>query len=165
MIGAYRPPGARSGGGRGGGLAERMRLEREGAGVAKKVEGVSSILAKNRAQSGGGAKIPVGYVPDEPAKKSKSAIAKEKKKVKEEADKKRKEEEEAAQKVLEAERLSSPEAQLEEKEKKAKKVRKALKAIEDLKAKEGAGAELNEDQRKKVAGEDELRRQLAALGL
>jgi translation initiation factor 2A len=153
VVAAYRPPGARGGAPS---FADRMRAEREGAGVAKKVEASTSAMAKIRV---GGAKMPVGFVP-EATEKSKTALKKEKAKAKEEADKKRREEEAAALAVLEREKKASPEGIAEEKAKKEKKIKKALKAIDELKAK---GGELNDDQKKKLESEAALRAELAAL--
>ena len=50
-------------------------------------------------------------------------------------------------------------------EKRAKKINKMLKQIDDIKSRQASGTELNDDQRKKMEGEEELRRELALLGL
>lgn len=48
-------------------------------------------------------------------------------------------------------------------EKKAKALQKKLKQIDDLKKRAAGGEKLNEDQQSKLASEDDLRKQLAAL--
>jgi uncharacterized protein with WD repeat len=40
-----------------------------------------------------------------------------------------------------------------------------LKQIDEIKAKAAQGTELNDDQQKKLEGEEDLRKELAALGL
>ena len=69
------------------------------------------------------------------------------------------------EKVVESEKKPLDELTPEEKEKKAKGVRKKLKQIDEIKAKVGAGAELNEDQKSKLETESALIAELNALGL
>jgi len=167
-VAKYRPPGA----GRGGvGFAERLRLEREGKGESKKVDRNTAVAAKYKAPGGRGGGIPgmpVGSSVPQEKDKSKNAIKREKQKKKKEEEEKRKKEEAEAAAVLDAakkedeekikaEKANGPEA----KEKRAKKIKKLLKQIGDLKDK----AELNDDQKKKIATEDELVQELAELGL
>jgi translation initiation factor 2A len=171
--GAYVPPGARRGGprsaasgivggGSGGGgtsLAERMRREREGS--AANVSGVrvvrrtgpvgaSSVVSASAAAASAA------------AEKSRSAARREKQQLARE----RAEREAAeAERRREGEERARTEANRADPEKRAKKINKILKQIDDIKARLAGGAELNDDQRKKMEGEAELRRELASLGL
>lgn len=156
--GAYVPPGARKGaaGGKGGGssLAERMRQEREGSAA-----NVSGIKVTKRTGPVGAASV-AGASAD--GEKSKSAIRREKQRLaKEKAEREAKEKAEREA----AEERARMEANKADPEKRAKKIRKALKQIDDIKAKEASGVELNDDQKKKMASEEELRKELASLGL
>ncbi|KAL7536057.1 hypothetical protein ACHAWF_005352 [Thalassiosira exigua] len=159
--GAYVPPGARKGSGGGGGaggggsLAERMRREREG-GAAN----VSGVKVTKRTGPVGAASV--GGAAGAAGEKSKSAARREKQRLaKERAER---EAAEAEERRKEEERARS-EANKSDPEKRAKKIKKTLKQIEDIKAKAAGGAEVNEDQRKKLAMEEELRKELASLGL
>jgi translation initiation factor 2A len=98
--------------------------------------------------------------------KSKSAIKREKlKKKKEEqaaaeAAAKAAEEAQAAAAAAAAASVSAPST---DPDKRARKIKKSLKQIEDLKARDPSS--LNDDQKAKVASEEELRKELASLGL
>jgi len=170
--GRYVPPSARRGvGGRGGGssLAERMRREREGA-----IQG-ATVVNKNKptvAKSATGKVIP-GLAQDTQAK-SKSALKREKAKLKKQQEQAIKEQEEAAvaaaaaaegEKAKDAEQggAATSAAGAVDPEKRGRKIKKILKQIEDLKQKDPSG--LNEDQKNKMASEEELRSELEQLGL
>ena len=68
-------------------------------------------------------------------------------------------------KAVEPEKKSLEALTIEEKEKKAKSIRKKLKQIDEIKAKAGAGAELNADQKSKLETENALIRELKEMGL
>ena len=156
--GAYVPPGARRGTpGSGGGtsLAERLRQEREGSAAAL----TGKKVVKRTGPVGAASVGPVGSDPDA---KSKNALRREKQRlVKEKAERdaaeaeQRKKEEDAAR--AEANKLDP--------DKRAKKLKKTLKQIDEIKAKAAQGMELNEDQKMKLASEEELRKELESLGL
>ncbi|KAL7488202.1 hypothetical protein ACHAW6_013788 [Cyclotella cf. meneghiniana] len=153
--GAYVPPGARRGTHRGTGLAERLRQEREGSAAALAGKKVVQRTGPVGAASVG----PVGSDPDAKSKnalrREKQRLAKEKaEKEAAEAERRKKEEEEAR---AEANKLDP--------EKRAKKLKKTLKQIDEIKAKADQGIQLNEDQKMKLASEEELRKELASLGL
>lgn len=162
-VGRYVPPCARRAGGGGSmDLAERMRREREG--------GISSIgrtTGSAAVVGGGGAKLPVGMSADNKTGaggKSKNALRKERQR---EAKKKR-EAEEAAAAAAAAEAAAA--AAAEEKPavavdpvKRAKKLKKTLKQIAELKAKDVSG--LNDDQKRKIATEEAIVKELAELGI
>jgi len=159
--GAYVPPGARRGAATGGtSLAERMRQEREGSSAAvsaKKVTkkvgpvGAASVVAATDASS-----------INNPDGKSKNAIRREKQRLAKEKAEREAAEAERRKKDEEAARAQ---ANMADPEKRAKKIKKSLKQIEEIKVKERNGEELNDDQRKKLAGEESLREELASLGL
>lgn len=92
--------------------------------------------------------------------KSKSAMKREKMK-------KKKEEQAAADAAAkaaeEAQAAAATAAVSVDPEKRARKLKKTLKQIGDLKAKDPST--LNDDQKAKVASEEELRKELASLGL
>jgi translation initiation factor 2A len=160
--GAYVPPGARKGSAVGGGtsLAERMRQEREGSAAT-----VSGKKVVKRTGPVGGASVgPVGSSnTTDPDAKSKSALRREKQRLAKE--KAEREAAEAEQRKKDEEAARS-EANKADPEKRAKKIRKTLKQIDEIKAKAASeGVELNEDQMAKVANEESLREELAALGL
>jgi translation initiation factor 2A len=153
-AGRYIPPSARNRAGIGGStLAERMRAEQEG-----KLKGAQKVADKPKAVVGASGKVVVGMAA--PAQgKSKSALRREKVK--------QKKEEEDARTALEAKVLVE-EAQVPTPtdvppENRARKIKKALKQIEDLRAKDPSS--LNEDQKKKIDSEVELREELASLNL
>ncbi|KAL3826220.1 hypothetical protein ACHAXA_006248 [Cyclostephanos tholiformis] len=165
--GAYVPPGARkgvtgsatSGVGGGGSLAERMRQEREGSAV--NVSGVKVV--KRTGPVGASSVIPAYAVATASAsEKSKSAMRREKQLLARE--KAEREAEEAERRRAEDERARI-EANKADPEKRAKKISKMLKQIDEIKSKQANGAELNDDQRKKIEAEEELRRELESLGL
>lgn len=151
--GAYVPPGARKGNAarRGGGtsLAERMRQEREGSAAATMGKKVTKKTGLVGASSVG----PVGSAPAEDAK-SKNAIRREKQRLAKEKAEKEAIEAEQRKKEEEAARV---EANKNDPEKRAKKLKKTLKQIDEIKAKAADGIELNEDQKKKLESEDDLR--------
>lgn len=162
--GAYVPPGARRGGaGRGGGssLAERMRQEREGSAAT-----VAAVKVTKRNGPVGAASVSGGPVGSSSANddggKSKSALRREKQRLAKEKAEKEAAEEEKRKKEAELARVAANKA---DPEKRAKKIRKTLKQIDDIKSKAASGTELNDDQRKKLATEDELRKELASLNL
>mmetsp|Transcript_8140 Transcript_8140/g.11627 ORF Transcript_8140/g.11627 Transcript_8140/m.11627 type:complete len:713 (-) Transcript_8140:34-2172(-) len=148
-AGRYIPPGARRmGGGNGGGtsLADRMRKEREGNNV-----GFTKINTLKTPKQ--------GHVPGSTAEqKSKNSIRREKQRLA-----KQRAEEAAKQ---EAERKAQEEkdriaANIADPEKRVKKISKILKQIEDLKLKEASA--LNDDQKRKIATESDLRNELASI--
>jgi translation initiation factor 2A len=162
--GAYVPPGARKGaGGRGGGtsLAERMRQEREGSAAT-----VSGVKVTKRTGPVGAASVagPVGSSSNADADggKSKSAMRREKQRLAKEKAEKEAAEEEKRQKEIESARAAANKA---DPEKRAKKIRKTLKQIDEIKSKAASGTELNDDQKAKLATEEELRQELASLNL
>ena len=165
--GSYVPPGARrgvvgGGAGRGGGtsLAERMRQEREGSAAT-----VAAVKVTKRNGPVGAASVmgPVGSSANDDGGKSKGALRREKQRLaKEKAEKEAAEEEKRKQE----EELARASANKADPEKRAKKIRKALKQIDDIKSKAASGGtELNDDQTKKLATEEELRKELASLNL
>lgn len=159
-VGAYVPPGARAGrgargaAGRGGGtsLAERMRLEREGSAAAV----TGKKVVKRTGPVGAASVGPVGASADDV--KSKNQIRREKQRLAKEKAEKEAAEVEVRKKEEEAARA---EANKQDPEKRAKKIKKLLKQIDEIKAK----ADINDDQRKKLEAEEDLRKELAALGL
>lgn len=165
--GAYVPPGARrgaGGAGRGGGtsLAERMRQEREGSAAT-----VAAVKVTKRNGPVGAASVtggaPVGSsAANDDGGKSKSALRREKQRLAKEKAEKEAAEEEKRKKEEELARVAANKA---DPEKRAKKIRKTLKQIDDIKSKAANGTELNDDQKKKLATEDELRKELASLNL
>ena len=151
-VGRYVPPSAR--GNRSGGmsLAERMRKEREGSnvGAVKITSKTPSVVV--------GKKLPVGLVAEET--KSKSAIKKEKQRLAKLRAEQAENEERERKEREEKERL---EAAANDPVKIAKKLNKMLKQIADLKEKNPES--LNDDQKKKLAKEDEIRKELESLSL
>jgi len=165
--GAYVPPGARRGvtggsAGRGGGtsLAERMRQEREGSAAT-----VAAVKVTKRNGPVGAASVTGGIVgasANDEGGKSKSALRREKQRLAKEKAEKEAAEEEKRKKEEELARVAANKA---DPEKRAKKIRKTLKQIDDIKSKAAGGTELNDDQRKKLETEEELRKELASLNL
>lgn len=151
-VGRYVPPSAR--GNRSGGmsLAERMRKEREGnnVGAVKITSKTPSVVV--------GKKLPVGLVAEDT--KSKSAIKKEKQRLAKLRAEQAENEERQRKEREEKERL---EAAANDPMKIAKKLNKMLKQIADLKEKDPES--LNDDQRKKLAKEDDIRKELESLSL
>ena len=159
--GAYVPPGARKGGTGGGGggstLAERMRQEREGS--AANVSGIK--VTKRTGPVGASSVVTVGGGGGD-GEKSKSAIRREKQRLAKE--KAEREAAEAERRKLDEER-ARVEANKADPAKRAKKINKILKQIDEIKTKLASGVELNDDQKKKMDSEEELRKELASLGL
>lgn len=151
-VGRYVPPSARGNKSGGMSLAERMRKEREGSnvGAIKVTPKTSSVMV--------GKKLPVGLAVEET--KSKSAMKKEKQRLaKLRAEQIEKEERERKERE-EKERL---EAAANDPVKKAKKLNKMLKQIAELKEKDPES--LNDDQRKKLATEEDVRKELESLNV
>jgi hypothetical protein len=153
-AGRYLPPSARNRAGRGGSsLAERLRAEKDG-----KLVGARKVTEKPKIMGATG-NVVVGLAPAQ--SKSKSALRREKIK--------QKKEEEAARLALEAkvlaeakaEEITAQAAKPVDPGKRAKKINKTLRQIDDLKSKDPSS--LNEDQKKKVAMEQELRDELSRL--
>ncbi|KAL7542898.1 hypothetical protein ACHAXR_012778 [Thalassiosira sp. AJA248-18] len=152
--GSYVPPGARKGSGGGGtSLAERMRQEREGGSA-----NVSGIKVTKRTGPVGASSVTAAAA----GEKSKSAIRREKQRLAKE--KAEREAAEAEQRKKEEEKARA-DANKADPEKRAKKIKKTLKQIDEIKAKQASGVELNDDQKKKLVSEEGLRKELAALGL
>mmetsp|Transcript_63018 Transcript_63018/g.142201 ORF Transcript_63018/g.142201 Transcript_63018/m.142201 type:complete len:631 (-) Transcript_63018:310-2202(-) len=160
-AGAYRPPGARAGGGSGRSLAE-LAGDSAGAPQAGKVKAGAAAR---------GASHPLGMAP--PPKETSSSA---KNKAKKEKKKKAAEAAAAAQAEMEKLKVDSgsagaPVAAAEapaapvDKEKRLRKLRKSLKAIDDLKAKiaEDAKYEMNSDQKAKLKTEAAVRAEIAEL--
>jgi translation initiation factor 2A len=154
-TGGYVPPSARGrAAGRGGSsLAERMRAEKEG-----QMKGAQLVVDKPKKVIGAMGKVVVGLAPAAEQGKSKSALRREK-------DKQKKHEEAARQALEEKVKAETAAAQAAsapvDPEKKAKKVMKTHKQIEELKQKDPSS--LNDDQKKKIASETQLREELATL--
>ena len=152
-VGRYVPPGVRKSGGSMS-LADRMRKEREGSSV-----GVTKVAPKGIVGASSTKKGPVGMTSDDGGK-SKSALRKERLRL---AKKKAEEEEkaEAERKAIEEkERISAVAA---DPVKRAKKLKKIIKQIDDLKTRDASS--LNEDQLKKLAMEEEVRKELESLSV
>ena len=162
--GAYKPPGARSGGGGGGGggtsLAERMRKEREGS--ATNVSGVKVVQRTGQLVGASSVLSATTNNASTEAEKSTSAIRREKQRLGKE-----KAEREAAE--LEQRKIDEEKARIlankTDPEKRGKKIVKLLKQIDDIKVKLSNGDELNDDQKKKMESEEELRKELTSLGI
>jgi len=158
--GRYVPPSARGRSSGGTSLAERMRQEKEGSmmGATKVTKKLGGSIP---GASSSGKKLPVGLsAPPAEGGKSKSAQRREKQKLA----KAKKEEEEAKLKAeKEAAEQAAREAAAADPEKRARKLKKILKQIEDLKAKDLST--LNDDQKKKLASEADIRQELASLGI
>lgn len=138
----YVPPGARKSGA-GMNLADRMRKEREGSTV-----GATKVVKKGIV---GASTVEV---------KSKNVIRRERQRLaKQKAEAEQKEE--AEKKVQEEKEKAS--ANAEDPVKRAKKIKKLLKQIDEMKKKDLIS--LNEDQKKKVAAEDDLRKELSGLSM
>jgi translation initiation factor 2A len=147
----YVPPSARGRPGGGTSLAERMRKENDSTMQgATKVDASKPAIAKTAT----GKVIPGLAIED--ASKSKSAMKRDKAKIKKQQEEERKEAEEAEQKILQ-------EAQQQDPEKRARKINKTLKQIGDLKTKDPTS--LNDEQKAKIATEEELVAELAKLGV
>ena len=159
--GAYKPPGARGGGGGGGtSLAERMRKEREGS--AANVSGVKVVQRTGQLVGASSVMSATTNSASTEAEKSTSAIRREKQRLAKE-----KAEREAAE--LEQRKIDEEKARIlankTDPEKRGKKIVKLLKQIDDIKVKLSNGDELNDDQKKKMESEEELRKELASLGI
>jgi len=156
-AGRYVPPSARNRPGRGGpSLAERMRAEKEG-----KMKGAQKVADKPKAVVGATGKVIVGMAPPTQGK-SKSALRREKAKQKKEEEEARKALEEKV--AVEAKRDSgNAQSEAVDPEKRARKIKKTLKQIDDLRAKDPAT--LNDDQKKKIESEADLRKELASLNI
>lgn len=148
-VGRYVPPGVRKSGG-GMSLADRMRKEREGSSI-----GVTKVKPKGIV----GASGPVGMTPVDGGK-SKSALRKERQR---QAKKKAEEEAKAEEERKAAEEKERIAANANDPVKRSKKLKKILKQIIELKGKDASS--LNDDQRKKIASEDEVRKELESLGI
>jgi len=164
--GAYVPPGARrgatgggGGAGRGGGtsLAERMRQEREGSAAT-----VAAVKVTKRNGPVGAASVVGSSAANDDGGKSKNALRREKQRLAKEKAEKEAAEEEKRKKEEELARVAANKA---DPEKRAKKIRKILKQIDEIKSKAASGTKLNDDQKKKLTTEDELRKELASLNL
>jgi translation initiation factor 2A len=148
----YVPPSARGRSNVGLSLAEKMRLEKE-----KSMVSATKVIPKTtNAQSSTGKFVPVGLAPSSKSDvKSKSAIRKEKEKIK-----KAKVEAEEARAKEEAEaKLEAPVDPV----KRIKKINKILRQIEELKSKDPST--WDDDQKSKVAIENDLKAELAKLEL
>jgi len=171
-VGRYIPPSARNrpaGGGFGGGstLAERMRAEQEA-----KLKGAQKVPDKAKMAVGVTGNVVVGMAVPSSQGKSKSALRREKTKQKKEEEETRKALE---VKVLQEDSTTTATDNLNNNhnvansaaavppETRARKIKKSLKQIDELKAKDPSS--LNEDQKKKMASEAELRQELASLNL
>jgi translation initiation factor 2A len=159
--GAYKPPGGRGRGGGATSLAERMRQEREGS--AANVSGVKVV--HRTGQLVGASSVITATTTNAStteAEKSASAIRREKQRLAKE-----KAEREAVE--LEQRKLEEEQARIlankTDPEKRSKKLVKLLKQIDDIKLKLSNGDELNDDQKKKMESEEELRKELALLGI
>lgn len=154
----YVPPSARGRVGTGTSLAERLRAEKEG-----KMLGAQKVADKPKQAIGVTGKVVVGMAPPSSQQqqgKSKNALRREKAK--------QKKEEEEALKALEekVESTTAPPSDAPnaaDAEKRARKIKKTLKQIDDLKARDPSS--LDDDQKKKVATEKDLRDELAKLGI
>ena len=164
---AYRPPGAS--GSVSGGLADRLRREAAPVGKVKAAAYVPPSRVAGRKIPG----MPVGAAPNAKASRTPEELEKEtqKKEAKKKADKERKvaeakrkeEEDAAAAAAAKAPAKAKPVSELTtvEAEKRVKNLKKKLKGIEDLKKKNPA--ELNDDQRAKIASEGEISAEIAAI--
>lgn len=158
-AGRYVPPSARGKTGGGTSLAERMRREKEGSMMgATKVTKTTTVGVSS---SSSGRVIP-GMAPSQPdgSGKSKNAQRKERQRA---AKAKKQEEEERKKAEEETAAAAASAAAAQDPEKRARKIKKSLKQIDDIKSKDPAT--LNEDQKKKLATEEELREELAKLGV
>ena len=118
--------------------------------------------SKPKAVMGASGKVVVGMAPPVQGK-SKSALRREKaKQKKQEEESRRALEEKVLTKPAEATEAPAPVAPVDP-EKRARKIKKVLKQIDDLKSKDPSS--LNDDQKKKIDSETELRDELAKLGL
>lgn len=162
----YRPPGARARGGGGGRSLSDMLGERTStSGAIKK----GSITSKGGAASGPVGSQTVGGAGSVGKNAAKNKARKERqRRAKEAAELKRHAEEAAAKEAAEkaakekAAKESDPSLMTaDERKKKVKKYKKQLRAIEALKAKDPAT--LNDAQRVKLAGEEEIKQKLAVI--
>jgi len=165
-VGRYIPPSARGRQGGGMSLADRMRAEKEAKMASS---GAPRRITKNERSKMMGSKVP-GATPvltpaqEKELKAKKAAEKKEKARLKKEA------EEEAKRKAEEEEKLAKIKAQKElenanraDPAKRTKKINKLLRQIDELKSKDPS--DLNEDQKKKLAAEEDLRSELAKLSI
>lgn len=156
-AGRYIPPSQRNRARAGGSsLADRMKAEKEGKMLgAQKITKNSSIMKRQLVGATG--KVVVGMAPAEQKEgKSKSALRREKQQ--------QKKKEEEARKALEEKLAVEQKANTPvDPVKRAKKISKVLRQIDDLKQKDTS--ELNEDQKKKIDTEQELRDELAKLNV
>ena len=147
-------------------LADRMRAEKEAKMASS---GAPRRITKNERSKMMGSKVP-GATPvltpaqEKELKAKKAAEKKEKARLKKEA------EEEAKRKAEEEEKLAKIKAQKElenanraDPAKRTKKINKLLRQIDELKSKDPS--DLNEDQKKKLAAEEDLRSELAKLSI
>ena len=158
-----------------------MRDERSGNQSSVKISGGSNAREKYKAGTGVGGRVIVG-LREVKERKSKNAIKREKMKRKKEeaaaaAAAVAAAEEEEAERVGDTNETSRddfvdvnstssaapPVVAAVSKEKRIKKLNKTLKQITELKAKRDGGEALNEDQGKKIATEEEVRRELDGL--
>ena len=145
-AGRYVPPSARGKGGNS--LAERLQKEREGTLV-----GATKVTSKAGAAMVRPKPTVVGMAAEAPATKSKSALRREK----------AKQQKKQQQQILATVETTVEAPAVVDSEKRARKLRKTLKQIDDLKTKDPGS--LNEDQRKKIASEEQVRKELSELGL
>ena len=152
-AGRYVPPCARKSG-TGMSLADRMKKERDGSTV-----GATKVLFPKAHVLASGRKMPVGMAPANEGK-SKSAMRKESQKLAklkaEQAEKEERERKEREEKETLAVAAADP-------VKKAKKLNKSLKQIAELKKKDPSS--LNDDQKQKIASEEDILKELAELNL
>ncbi len=162
----YRPPGSS------GALASMLAREAAPKGKVKANGGGS--VQPNRAPPAVKQRIIPGMTPQmantkiKPKKEKKEADILQQVAAKKEKDKSHavaQEKKATVEKVVEPEKKSLDALSPEEKEKKAKGIRKKLKQIDEIKAKFGAGAELNADQKSKLETESTLIAELRAMGL
>jgi len=150
-VGRYVPPSARKSGMS---LADRMRKEREGSTV-----GATKVIPKGLVGAANGKRLPVGMAPADD-KKSKSAIKRERAKLAKQKAELAEKEEKERQEREEKERL---EATRNDPVKRTKKLKKILKQIDSLKEKDAST--LNDDQKAKLAMEEEVLKELAELNV
>ena len=149
--GAYVPPSARNRAG-GSSLAERLRREKEG-----NLQTASRVM-DNKVKTPQGERVIVGMAPSAGTQgKSKSALKREKEK------KKKQQQQEEEQQKQEAAAAAAAAPSQDDPEKRARKIKKTLKQIDELKQKDVSS--LNDDQKAKVASEDQLRAELEQLGM
>ena len=150
-AGKYVPPSARNRVG-GSSLAERLRREKEGT------LQTASRVVDQKVKTPQGERAVVGTSSAGAQGKSKSALKREKEKKK-----KLEQEQQQQQQQEEQQQAASSNADAGDPEKRARKIKKTLKQIDDLKQKDAST--LNDDQKAKLASEDQLRQELEQLGL